>query len=281
MNMQKRNQMEITSYHQKYFRPSRLKALNLRFDSSEFYSLFSEKTHDQIKLPPELTRTPEDTLLNYFSVLREAENLGGRSCGTVGQARTPFPIAYNFLSKEYQNKLSYENYSHSFAGIGHTSLIKLCRVPDSKKGLKFFYEIETIEGFKGKRAEYFGYSYGWIELVYEKDGFRISDLTKNEEDFLCAPYHGWDHDGEDIVEVKYGSWCKLIQQLYPTVKNGYMKNIYFRGNDGADYCFIFVTLTNGTDVEMAQFRKVSNENWKQVNMKPEEECLTEQRMFMD
>lgn len=273
--MQKRNKMDMTSYHQKYFRPSCLKALNLRFDSWKFYSLFSEKTHDQIKLPPELTRTPEDTLLNYFSVLREAENMGGRSCGTVGQARTPFPIAYNFLSKEYQYRLSYDEYLNSFAGIGHTSLIKLLRIPDGKKGIKFFYEIETIEGFKGKQAEYFGYSYGFVQLVHEKEGFRISDLSKIEEDFLCAPYHGWDHDGEDVVEVKYGKWCNMIQYMYPTQKNGYIKNIYFHGYDGADYCLIFVTLANGTDVEIAQFRKLGSEKWKQVKMKPEEDCLPE------
>jgi hypothetical protein len=273
--MQKRNRMDITSYHQKYFRPSCLKALNLRFENWEFFSPFSEKTHDQIKLPPKLTRTPEDTIINYFSVLREAENIGGRSCGTVGQARTPFPIAYNFFSQEYRNKVSYDEYFNSFAGIGHTSLIKLFRVPDGKKGIKYFYEIETIEGFKDKKAEYFGYSYGFIQLIYEKEGFRISDLSKYEEDFLCAPYHGWDHDGEDVVGIKYGNWCKMIQHMYPTVKNGYVKYIYFHGNDGTDYCFIFVTLTNGTDVEIAQFRKVIGEGWKQINIKPEEECLTE------
>ncbi|MGJ7910468.1 hypothetical protein [Neobacillus sp. LXY-1] len=278
MNVFQRNQMENTTYHQQYFRPSCLPALNLRFATSEFYSLFSEKTHhDQIKLPSELTITPEETLLNYFSVLREAENLGGRSCGTVGQARTPFPIAYNFLSEEYQRKLTYEDYFHSFAGVGHTSLIKLCRVPDRKHGIRFFYEIETIEGSLDKRAEYFGYNFGFIQLVNEKDGYRISDLSKIEEDFLCAPYHGWSHDAESVVEVKYGSWCKLIQKRYPTVKNGYVKNIYFRGNDRADYCLIFFTLTNGTDVEIAQFRKVGEGKWKLIKIKPEEECLTEKR----
>ncbi|MDF2858145.1 MAG: hypothetical protein K0Q87_3996 [Neobacillus sp.] len=276
MNMHKRNRGDMTAYHQKYFRPSCLKALNLRFDHSEFYSLFFEKTYDQIQLPYELTRTPEDTLINYFSILLEAENIGGRSCGTVGQARTPFPIAYNFLSQEYQNIVSYEEYFHSFAGIGHTSLIKLIRVPDGKRGPRFFYEIETIEGSIEKKAEYFGYSYGFIELVYEQDGFRISDLTKIEEDFLCAPYHGWDHDGLDVIGVKYGNWCHLIHYMYPTVKNGFVKYISFHGKDGRDYCFMFVTLTNGTDVEIAQFRKRSNGRWKQVKMIPEEECTTEE-----
>jgi hypothetical protein len=275
MNVLIRNQIDQAEYHQKYFRPSRLPALNLRHTTSEFFHPYYEKTHEQIEVPPELTKTPEDTLLNYFSILREAENLGGRSCGTVGFARTPFPLAYNFLSKEYQKKLSYDDYFNSFAGIGHTSLIKLCRIPDEKLGIRFFYEIETIEGFREMTAEYFGYSYGFIQLVQEQEGYRISDLQQFPEDFLCAPYHLWHHDAETVVEVKYGNWCKLIKERYPTKKNEYIKNIYFYGNDGADYYFIFFTLTNGTDVEIAQFRKVGNEKWKQVKMIPEEECITE------
>lgn len=75
--------------------------------------------------------------------------------------------------------------------------------------------------------------------------------------------------------MKYGNWCKLLQKRYPTVKNGYVKNIYFQGTDGADYYFIYFTLTNGTDVEIAQFRRGRNEQWKQVDMKPEVECLPE------
>ncbi len=268
-----RNQQNITSYHQKYFRPSSLKAINLRFTNPNFFDPYYDKTHDQIEVPQELTNTPEDTLLNYFSILREAANMGGRSCGTIGHGRIPFPLAYNFLSKEYQKKLSYEDYLHSFSGIGHTSLLKLCRVPDGQRNIRFFYEIETIEGFEGKSAEYFGYSYGFIQLEHENEGFRIAEMSKLEEDFLCAPYHGWDHDGEAVVEVKYGNWCKMIQYLYPAMRKGYIKNIYFHGKGGADYCFMFIILTNGTDVEAAQFRKEGNAEWVQVNMKPEEECL--------
>jgi hypothetical protein len=267
--------MDKTSYHQRFFRPSCLPALNVKFNNWKFFAPYYDKTYDEIQLPPELTRTPEGTLINYFSILREAVNLGERSCGSIGQGDLPFPIAYNFLSKAYQNKLSFEKYVDSFAGIGHTSLIKLCRVPGGERGIRFFYEIETIELSKDLMVEYFGYSYGFIQLEHEKDGYRILDLSKIKEDFLCAPYHGWDHDGEVVVKIKYGEWCKMIQHMYPTIKNGYMKNICFHGNDGADYCFIFFTLTNGTDVEIAQFHKVGNEAWKQVKIKPEEECLPE------
>ncbi|MFS1515886.1 hypothetical protein V1503_05090 [Bacillus sp. SCS-151] len=157
-------------------------------------------------------------------------------------------------------------------------MIKLCRVPDLKRGIRFFYEIETIEGFKGKRAEYFGYSYGFIQLVHEEEGYRISHLKQYPEDFLCAPYHLWQHDAESVVNVKYGQWCKFIQKRFPTIKNGYIKHIYFHGNDGADYYFIFFILTNGTDIEIAQFRKVGLKEWNLVEMKPEEECLPENRV---
>ncbi|MEH7238067.1 hypothetical protein [Bacillus sp. JJ1562] len=271
--MLKRNQNDITSYHQKYFRPSCMKALNLKFSNWEFWNPYYDKTHEQIQLPTELTKTPEDTLINYFSILREAASIGLRSCGSIGNGELPFPLAYNFLSKSYQDKLSYEKYVASFAGIGHTSLIKLSRVPAGEREIRFFYEIETIELREDLMVEYFGYSYGFIQLEHEKEGFRISDLTKIREDFLCAPYHGWNHDGEAVVEIKFGEWCKMIQHKYPIMINGYVNNICFHGNDGADYCITFFTLTNGTDVEIAQFRKVGNEPWKQVHIKPEEECL--------
>jgi len=50
----------------------------------------------------ELLKSPYETAMHFFSVLREAENLlpgkmGG--CGSVGMAKEPFPIAYQFLSK--------------------------------------------------------------------------------------------------------------------------------------------------------------------------------------
>ncbi|WP_147534400.1 hypothetical protein [Bacillus marasmi] len=271
--MFQRNQIDKTTYHKKYFRPSCFPALNLRFDTWEFFAPYYDKAYDQFQIPAELAKTPEDTLLNYFSILREAANLLGRHCGSVGQGTSPFPIAYNFLSKAYQKKLSYEQYVHSFAGIGHTSLIKLCRVPDDSGGIRFFYEIETIEGFEGQKAEYFGYYYGFIQLIHEQGGYRISDISKIVEDFLCAPYHGWDHDGENVVDIKFGEWCKLIQQRYQTITNGYIKNICFRGHNGADYCIIFFTLTNGTDVEIAQFRKAGSQSWIQIHIKPEEDCL--------
>lgn len=259
--------------HQKYVRPSCLPALNLRFQTYEFFKPYYEKSYDQISIPDVLTSTPKDTLINYFSILREAENMVERSCGTIGNARLPFPIAYNFFSQDYQNKVSFEEYMKSFAGIGHTSLLKLIQIPNLDKGNKFFYEIETIEGFEGKTTEYFGYYYGFIWVVKEQTGYRISNIQEYPEVFLCAPYHGWDHEGETIVDVKYGNWCNLLRYRYPTIRHEYIKHIYFYGQDHALYLLVFFTLTNGTDIEIAQFRKEKGQDWTQVNLVPEKECI--------
>lgn len=277
--MNVRNQKDHNAYNQMYFRPSCMPALNRKVISSNFFDPYYEKTYSHIQVPATLTRTPEETILNYFSILREADNtIEKRSCGTIGYARIPYPLAYNFLSKEYKQKISYEEYLHWFAGIGHINLIKLARIfNENQEEVNFFYEMETIEAFEGSDAEYFGYSYGFIKLAKEETGYRISDISRSKEDFLCAPYHGWDHDAEAVIEIKYGGWCKLIKHLYPTIKNGYAKNIQFLGNDGAIYYIVFFKLTNGTDVEIAQYKKVGEEGWKQIKMKPEEECLTEKK----
>lgn len=92
---------------EKYFRPSCLPIKNNLYKNFQFFDSFYDKDYHEIKLPAALVRTPDETVLHYFSILREAENLtidqmGG--CGTVGMAKGPFPIAYNFFTKDYKKK---------------------------------------------------------------------------------------------------------------------------------------------------------------------------------
>ena len=64
--MLKHNQQDITSYPQKYFRPSCLKALNLRFSNWEFFAPYYNKTQKEIQVPTELTRTPKIPFLTIL-----------------------------------------------------------------------------------------------------------------------------------------------------------------------------------------------------------------------
>lgn len=255
--------------NEKYFRPSKLKALNRNQFNFSFYDHHNQKDLKQLML------TPRDRIINYFSLLREAaagfsaNTTGG--CGTIGMATLPYPSAYQFLSIEYQKKIKYENFLHSFQNIGHINLLKIKRVMNKVDEWRYFVEIETVEGSK-KDVTYFAYYYGFVTMIRENDHYKINNLTFYGEDFLCAAYHGWDHSAEAVVDVKYGNWCNLVRKRYPTVKNGYVKSIFFIGKDGYDYLFTFFELTNGTDIEIGQYKKGENGEWVEVKIDPEK-CL--------
>jgi hypothetical protein len=267
-----RNQTSLirTREVEKYFRPSTLPIKNTLVKNSQFFDPYYEKNYKEIKLPASLTRTPDETVLNYFSILREAENLtenqlGG--CGTVGMAKLPYPIAYNFFTKDYHKRVSYYEYLQSFAGIGHLHLIKMNRLPDEKDIVPYFIELESIEG-SSKGVTYFAYYYGYVQLQKVQHTYKIDRMKLYGEDFLCAPYHLWQHDAEAVVGIMYGEWCKLIKKQLPAKQDGYVKTIDFIGTDGADYRFIFYQLTNDTDVLISQYKKNTEGNWESISIDP-------------
>ncbi|NEU32003.1 hypothetical protein GN156_14665 [bacterium LRH843] len=260
--------------NEKYFRPSCYPALNVRIDQFSFFDPYFDKDVSEFILPSRLMKTPEDTILNYFSILREAANLSGKAaggCGTVGMANIPYPVAYHFLTYEYQKRVNYKKFTLSFQNIGHINLIKLSKVThDSyeENVFRYFIELETIQGSEKEDVTFFAYYYGFVTIKKEHDRFKIEDVILHGEDFLCAAYHGWDHEAEGVVDVKYGSWCHLVKKRYPTYKHAYVKNISVSGTDGHDYLFVFAELTNGTDVEIAQFIKGRHGEWIPIHLNP-------------
>lgn len=260
---------------EKYFRPSKQLVLNDK-NLNIIISANYGKTPSEINLPDALFNKPEYTIINYFSTLREAANpQKGKytGCGTLGQAILPYPVAYNFLSAGYQEKLSYDQYLKTFENILHINLIKLKEVPvyNDTDALRYFVEIETIEG-SDKDVSYFAYYYGFIDLVKEENKYLISGSEFYGENYLCAPYHGWSYDAEANVKIRYGGWCSLIKEMHPVEQDGYVKKVYFKGTDGNDYLIVFFQLTNDTDIEIAQYIKSEGQDWKLTALDPEE-CL--------
>lgn len=257
---------------EQYFRPSCRSILNRRILGYQFFDPYGQKTYSEIDLPPSFLDTPENMLLNYFSILREAENLTNQligGCGTVGWASTPFPIAYNFFTKSYQQKTPYSSYLSSFEGVGHTSLIKLYKLPNptNHQPIQFFVELETING-TATGVTGFQYHYGIISVIQEEGLSKIDAITLTGEDFLCAAYHGWRQQGETVVDIEYGGWCKLIKKRLPTKRDGYVKTIDIIGTDGNEYRFIFIQLTNDTDVLVAQLVKRKGGQWEVTHIDP-------------
>lgn len=254
---------------EKYFRPSNLPILNTK-PYTLFEETYGKKTSD-IKLPNELFTKPKDTIINYFSVLREAANPTSKNrtgCGTLGYAKEPYPVAYNFLSSDYQNKITYNQYLKSFENMLHINLIKLKQVQTDKEhpdSLKYFVEIEVIEGSDEPKG-YFSYYYGFIYLDKGNNLYKISDIKYYSENYLCAPYHGWSYNAEYIIDIEYGEWCSLVKEKIKTETYGYEKRIYFMGNDGYEYYVLFFELTNGTEIKISDYRKDENGVWREVDI---------------
>jgi hypothetical protein len=270
-------QPTLKEYNEQYFRPSKLIVLNVNKNSQDLIKQFRGKKPEEVILPSEVLKTPQDTVINYFSILREAENMiegkyGG--CGTVGNSKIPYPIAYNFLSKSYKEKMDYKSFLKSFEGIAHINLIKLKNVTNENTPsgqIRYFIELETLEPSE-KGSTYFAYYFGDLYIEKEGESFRIANVELGSEDFLCAPYHGWRYAAEAYVDVTYGGWCKLIEERLPTVQEGYTKNITIKGTDGKEYRFEFVQLTNGIDIEVGQYVREKESVWKAIKLDPEK-CL--------
>ncbi|WP_316568955.1 hypothetical protein [Neobacillus sp. YIM B06451] len=111
-----------------------------------------------------------------------------------------------------------------------------------------------------------------MDVVKEKGLYTIDSIRLFGEDFLCAAFHGWDHDAVAVVEIKFGEWCKLVEKLKPVKLEGHRKTIEFAGTDGNEYRFIFFQLANHTDILAAQYRKKPGGGWEAIRIVPEK-CL--------
>lgn len=250
-------------FNQKYFRTSCLRALNIR-SFNDLIIKISHKDPLQVVVPKELMNSPLNTIINYYSILREATNLTeGAGCGTVGMMKLPYPIAYNFLSAGYQKKLSYEEYLKSFKAISHINLIKVVKnnMENVQNKKQYYIELETISP-----PGSFEYSFGILDIIKEDGQYKINNIETALEDYFCAPYHFWQHNAEMKVDIVYGNWSKLLASRYPTIQSEYKKYIYIKGTDGNNYLFVFIKLTNGTDVEIGQYKQSDSGQWLPVNL---------------
>lgn len=253
-----REKMKIEIQNEKYMRPSKQKAINTK-DVGDL--IINYHQDNGFILPNSFFRTPEKNIIYFFSFLREANQLGDerQGCGTIGYMKLPYPLAYQFLSDSFKQELPYESFLKLFKNFLHINLVKLVPIPMKNNSTHHIFEIETIEGSS------FNYYYGYIETTKKNHVYKINKISFQKEDFLCAPYHFWQHNAEMYVEFVYGNWCKLLKKQYPTQQDGYIKRIIFDGTDGNQYMLEFIELTNGTDVQIAQYKKIKS-HWESTTI---------------
>lgn len=195
----------------------------------------------------------------YYGILREAANMGGYSggCGTIGDATLPYPYAYELLSNESKKTMSLDQFKASFLGIGHLTLLKLLPAYTPRgtpENIRYhMIEVEAITGATGKETNdvisgsHFAYYYGIVTTQKEDNAWKIKAIDYFPEDFLCAPYHGWDYISAYFVPIIYQNWYHLIDTVGKVDKDGNNISVYASGG-GKQYRFDFIRISNGEDV---------------------------------
>jgi hypothetical protein len=242
------------------------------------YSFEDFKKEDE--RPPLITKkfeSPEDLLLAYYGILRNASNMSGYSggCGTIGEVNLPYPYAYELLTKEKQNEVSLTKFIDSFRGIGYITLLKIVPAyipPKMLSNIKYYMvEFEVITGAKANnndeysQGSLFAYYYGLVTVKKTpKDGWKIDNIDYMPEDFLCAPMHGWFYDSDMAVQIVYGDNLKIIEQIDKAEKKGDTIQIYASGF-GKQYRFDFIRLINGYDILLHE-NVLENGVWKEGSL---------------
>lgn len=257
---------------ERFLRPSRQALLKLKYSFKNFKNILKNMSDNLT-----VFSTPEDVIHAYYAILKDASNMEGYTggCGTIGYSRTPYPCAYQLLSKDMQQRMSLDEFIKSFAGTAHTTLLKLLPAyapSDTPENIKYYMvEIEVITSppYKEKDGDkpqpsYFAYYYGLITLENSpSDGWKIKDMDYIPEDFLCAPYHLWYWDAAMVVKTIFGNWCKLVDEIDKIDVKGSQVQIIARGERNR-YRFDAVRLTNGVDIFMHEYVEEDGQ-WKEVD----------------
>ena len=250
--------------NERYHRPSKKEEL----ENPYIYASFSN--NKKVAIPH-----ARDAVLAYYGILREASNMAGYSggCGSIGDTKAPYPVAYSLLSTEAKKRMSQKQFEDSFAGIGHITLLQVVDLP-SPVGTPpdtryFMVEFEALTGRKedetkfayNKQISLFQYFYGIVTVTKENGEWKIANIQLLPEEFLCAPYHSWFYDSAMVVPIIYQENLKLIDSVTHTTEKDGIIQLYAHGKNN-EYRFDFVRLTNGHDILISEN---INENGKWVN----------------
>jgi hypothetical protein len=256
LNEQNNNYSEI------YQRPSKQVSLDNKYSLQWFINQRGKKIKFKQK---------EDVVYAYYGILMEASNMDGYKggCGSVGDGDIPYSYAYQLLTKEAQKHMSLNQFKDSFKGIGHITLLKILPININI----YMIEIEVIRGSKNnneqslKQTTSFSYYYGTVNLQKEDNNWKIKSIDYFQEDFLCAPYHGWSYNAQAVLKLVYIENLKLIDKIIDTQEKDGFISIFATGN-GKKYRFDFVRLTNGYEILIGE-KVFDNNEWIDVDLLPE------------
>ena len=258
---------QAEEWRERFLRPSQERAMPLHYDGGALLAVYEAGG----TVP---YARPEDVAHGYFALLGLASNLEGYSggCGTVGYGVTPYPYAWGLFTDEARKEMSLDDFMDSFAGVGAFTPLKLIPLAGNDQEQSYYVEVEYIQtGRQSTKPQptYFAYCYGLMTVRHTGDGWRIASVDYLPEDFLCAPYHGWDWDAESFVSIVYGDWYGLVEQIDRVDRQDGIITVFASGV-GHEYRFQFVRMANGTDRLIGEQQLDSAGHWREASLLKED-----------
>ena len=68
--------------------------------------------------------------------------------------------------------------------------------------------------------------------------------------------------------MRYGEWDDMIKSIDEVSQKDYVINVPFISKEEVEYKIVFFRLTNGTDIEVAQYQKNKDEKWELIYLNP-------------
>lgn len=162
------------------------------------------------RVPDKIT-TPEMALQAYFDALSVAANLTfeqmNAAGGTVGMGLEPYPTAYGYWSKKWQDKNSYSEFLSSWEGTANVELLKLLPAGEEGGQKRFFVETRHLEVAEDPpRVGQFYYA-GFFTVSETAEGWRITggELEPQSLGWKLGGHQPWRADPETVALLELGA----------------------------------------------------------------------------
>ncbi len=196
-------------------------------------------------LVPEKITTPEMALQAYFDALSVAANLTMKQMnaagGTIGMGLEPYPSAYGYWSREWQDKNSYSEFLNSWEGTANVELLKLLFAGEEGGQKRFFVETRHLEVVEDPpRVGQFYYA-GFFTVSETAEGWKITggELEPQSLEWKLGGHQPWRADPETVAFL----------ELEPNIDEPLGKAVTDYNTDGtADVRFID---SEGNETHMA------------------------------
>lgn len=161
---------------------------------------------------PKVITSPEMVVRAYYDALYYASNPAAPAgFGTISSGLTPYPVAYRYLSKEWQSRVSYDQFLEDWKGTLHVELRKLLPAGTVSAGgellPRYFVETQNTELVDSPPRTVIAYYAGFVTVKKEGLSWKLYSADLAPEDLVSIPLGGhqsWRADAASVAASELG-----------------------------------------------------------------------------